>query len=738
MAQILQQVLPPEKPAEAGRRKTGSDASDSVQPASRSPAILPPDADFDPRSATVVTGLRHPATSRSDSDDLGESHGAVRQSPQDPEEALQAGGSRADRSVLEHLMFACCLEDAGYEAAEEAFAALEHTFFDWNEVRVTSLSELSEVMARLPDPRVAGNRIKRHPARHLRGQLFLRPGRQTEEEPRPHGEMAGETRRRHEVHRRLRGPVGLGRPPNPHRRRHHGRPAHPRPGDRQGRGRGRRAGAGAGGGQVQGDRVRLAAAPTRRRVYGQSVFARRPRHPAANRAGRQGSLPAAPAGPGHAEGAGRGAGQDRAGGKSAAAKPAPRQGTAAGGRRKPAARARGAFRPRPKPAAAAEPAAGTGKASPAAGDGAAAAETPPARNARRPKPPRKRPRRRDSPNANHDKVRCGKRSAVHIHALSLAAHRNARAAFSRVRPAAGRSGCLRWRPSWPAAWSCSPASAERSPPAWPTRFREGCSRARSSPSCPSSRRPRPIATARRRRRCSPPAAHTKQRGEFRQALRMYQRALRLDPKLSRHRAGRSSRWPMTLGQDDVAVRYLKWTDPADDDPELLQDLGRCDGGTRRSCRGRDTAGTCAGRAKRRKGRRRDASVLHMRTRPALLAAGTISEGCRPFRPRDAAIENPRQFGLKRGRPEETAGQAGETYDLIGDCFLRADRLQEATAAFQKADAESPNAGLLEFNLARVAARSGKPAEALARLEKALPLAPATSQGPTPTNCWPRC
>ena len=69
-----------------------------------------------------------------------------------------------DRSVLEHLMFACCLEDAGYDAAEEAFAALEHTFSDWNEVRVTSLSELSEVMARLPDPRAAGSRIKLHPA----------------------------------------------------------------------------------------------------------------------------------------------------------------------------------------------------------------------------------------------------------------------------------------------------------------------------------------------------------------------------------------------------------------------------------------------------------------------------------------------------------------------------------------------------------------------------------------------
>ena len=66
-----------------------------------------------------------------------------------------------ERSVLEHILFACCLEDARNEAAEEAFAALVHTFFDWNEVRVTSISELSEVLAALPDPRVAANRLKR-------------------------------------------------------------------------------------------------------------------------------------------------------------------------------------------------------------------------------------------------------------------------------------------------------------------------------------------------------------------------------------------------------------------------------------------------------------------------------------------------------------------------------------------------------------------------------------------------
>jgi endonuclease-3 len=67
----------------------------------------------------------------------------------------------AGRTVMEHLLFACCLEGARYEAAEESFAALVHTFFDLNEVRVTSISELSEVLACLPDPRSAANRIKR-------------------------------------------------------------------------------------------------------------------------------------------------------------------------------------------------------------------------------------------------------------------------------------------------------------------------------------------------------------------------------------------------------------------------------------------------------------------------------------------------------------------------------------------------------------------------------------------------
>ena len=67
-----------------------------------------------------------------------------------------------DRSVLEHLLYACCLEDAPYDAADEAFHRLQESFFDWNEVRVTTVSELCETLHNLPDPAAAALRIKRN------------------------------------------------------------------------------------------------------------------------------------------------------------------------------------------------------------------------------------------------------------------------------------------------------------------------------------------------------------------------------------------------------------------------------------------------------------------------------------------------------------------------------------------------------------------------------------------------
>ncbi len=71
-----------------------------------------------------------------------------------------------------------------------------------------------------------------------------------------------------------------------------------------------------------------------------------------------------------------------------------------------------------------------------------------------------------------------------------------------------------------------------------------------------------------------------------------------------------------------------------------------------------------------------------------------------------AMDHPRRFGLNEKarqailtRGDETTG--GETYDMIGECFLLARRLPEAEAAFRQANAAAPDAGVLEYNLARV-------------------------------------
>ena len=67
----------------------------------------------------------------------------------------------SDRKVLDHLLYACCLQDATYEAADESFAKLQQAYFDSNEVRVTTIAELSESLTSLPHAAAAASRIKR-------------------------------------------------------------------------------------------------------------------------------------------------------------------------------------------------------------------------------------------------------------------------------------------------------------------------------------------------------------------------------------------------------------------------------------------------------------------------------------------------------------------------------------------------------------------------------------------------
>jgi endonuclease-3 len=65
-----------------------------------------------------------------------------------------------DRTLFDHLVFACLLENSPYDAAEQVFATLRSDYFDWNEVRVSTVRELAEVTKPLVDPSAAANRLK--------------------------------------------------------------------------------------------------------------------------------------------------------------------------------------------------------------------------------------------------------------------------------------------------------------------------------------------------------------------------------------------------------------------------------------------------------------------------------------------------------------------------------------------------------------------------------------------------
>ncbi len=64
------------------------------------------------------------------------------------------------RPVLETMLYAICLEDTTYDEAEKAYERLFSDFFDLNEVRVSSISELAEVLANLPEAEWKAYRVR--------------------------------------------------------------------------------------------------------------------------------------------------------------------------------------------------------------------------------------------------------------------------------------------------------------------------------------------------------------------------------------------------------------------------------------------------------------------------------------------------------------------------------------------------------------------------------------------------
>src|SRR5438309_1449484 len=63
------------------------------------------------------------------------------------------------RPVLEEFIYGVCRENATREQADQAYACLRERFFDWNEIRVSSIRELEDAFAGLSDAEGRAQRL---------------------------------------------------------------------------------------------------------------------------------------------------------------------------------------------------------------------------------------------------------------------------------------------------------------------------------------------------------------------------------------------------------------------------------------------------------------------------------------------------------------------------------------------------------------------------------------------------
>lgn len=64
-------------------------------------------------------------------------------------------------SVLEAVIYAICHEGTTREQANQALSRFKDEFFDWNEVRVSTIEQIQGVLAGLPEPEARAQRLRR-------------------------------------------------------------------------------------------------------------------------------------------------------------------------------------------------------------------------------------------------------------------------------------------------------------------------------------------------------------------------------------------------------------------------------------------------------------------------------------------------------------------------------------------------------------------------------------------------
>ena len=209
-----------------------------------------------------------------------------------------------------------------------------------------------------------------------------------------------------------------------------------------------------------------------------------------------------------------------------------------------------------------------------------------------------------------------------------------------------------------------------------------------------------------------------QREQYADALRRFERACRYDPAAT-PAANAIVLLAMHLKQFAVAARYMdRGIDVAEVGPPVLRRLAvyLTDVGdfTRAAsiyekvlaARGHDHEDMAS-------------VLLHMELGRLYHLTNKYSQAADQFAHVVDALDHPDRVPLDDEIKKALLGEPELTYQLFGEAFLLSGRLPAATAAFEKSFSLAANAALLDYNRARVEARSGKPEPALAHLESCL-------------------
>jgi tetratricopeptide (TPR) repeat protein len=221
-----------------------------------------------------------------------------------------------------------------------------------------------------------------------------------------------------------------------------------------------------------------------------------------------------------------------------------------------------------------------------------------------------------------------------------------------------------------------------------------------------------------------------QREQSAAALRLFERAVRLDPHAT---PVLRELVPLaySLNHRAEALRYaVKLAEQDDSDPLLARRIGQFlaeDGDPKRGAKLLEKAL----RAEEAEPKPTAAQTqIRVELGRLYFMLDRYADAAREFDKVLPAIEKPQEFGLTADERRKLIGDDGLTYELIAATFLEVNRPDDAAKIFHKLNDLAPNAGTLALNLARIEEKSNHPAEALSSIEAYFQSRPADLSVPS--------